>query len=141
MFQLMLFRFFGAVAQQGAVGTPCTVNTSDTLFGLLKPWYYYLTSGRWDSSSPQACIPSVDLLSNINQLWLIGLALLDDLLAIAGFAAVALVIYGGIRFITSSGNPEHAKAARGTVINALIGLAIVSVAIILVNFLAGYLSQ
>jgi hypothetical protein len=135
---LLFIRIFSATTLPQA-GIACTVTPAGSLFGLLKPWYYYIASGRWDTNGN--CIPSIDLINHANQVWLIGLALFDDLLAIAGFAAVAMVIFGGFRFITSGGSSEQAKAARGTIINALIGLVIVSVATVLVSFLAGYLSQ
>ena len=139
----MFLPLFVRIFSSAGVGDSCTVTNSSSFLGILKPWYYYLTSGKVDAQGN--CIPSVDLISNnyqnINQIWLIGLALFDDLLAIAGFAAVAFVIYGGFRFITSGGSPENAKAARGTILNALIGLGIVAVATVLVGFIAGYLSQ
>ena len=48
-----------------------------------------------------------------------------------------MVIYGGIEFIMSQGEPDKANKARGTVINALIGLVIAVAAATLVTFIAG----
>jgi hypothetical protein len=65
---------------------------------------------------------------------LIGLAVIDILLRIGGLVAVAFVIYGGIRYVTSQGEPDKTAQARGTVINALIGMAVCMVSIALVSF-------
>jgi hypothetical protein len=48
-----------------------------------------------------------------------------------------MVIYGGIEFITSSGNPDKASSARSTITNAIIGLAIAVSAATVVTYIAG----
>lgn len=53
---------------------------------------------------------------------------------IAVVAAVIILIWAGIRFITSEGEADKAAAARKTAINALIGL----VFIVLAQALIGY---
>lgn len=63
------------------------------------------------------------------------LAIVDNLLRIAGMVAVVFVIIGSIRYITSQGNPEDTASAQSTVINALIGMAIAIVAVALVSFI------
>lgn len=67
------------------------------------------------------------------------LAVVEILLRLAGLVAVGFVIYGGIRYVLSLGNPETTKAARSTIINALIGLAIAASATAIVNLVAGNL--
>lgn len=66
----------------------------------------------------------------------VAIALVEIMLRIAGLVAVGFVIYGGFRFIVSQGEPENAKAARETIINAIIGLIITIVAAAVVNFVA-----
>ncbi|MEI6477430.1 MAG: hypothetical protein WCO52_00360 [bacterium] len=44
---------------------------------------------------------------------------------LAGALAVLYIIYNGVQYITSNGNPEKAKVARQGIINAVIGIAIV----------------
>jgi amino acid transporter len=46
-------------------------------------------------------------------------------LQIIGLIAVAFLIYGGFRYITSAGNEETAEAAKKTIQNAIIGLIII----------------
>lgn len=65
---------------------------------------------------------------------LIALAIVDLLLRVGGLVAVAFVIYGGIQYVTSQGEPDKTAKARGTIINALIGMAICVIAVALVSF-------
>ena len=64
----------------------------------------------------------------------IGLAIIDILLRLVGLVSVGFVVYGGFRYITSQGEPDATKKAQGTVINALIGMAIAIFAVTIVSF-------
>lgn len=66
---------------------------------------------------------------------LILLALIDIGLRLAGLVAVGFVIYGGVRFVTSRGEPDEAAKARWTVVNALVGLALALASVGIVSFL------
>jgi hypothetical protein len=57
------------------------------------------------------------------------------LLRIAGFVAIGFIIYGGILYVTSQGSPEQTGKAQNTIINALTGLVIASVAVALISFI------
>lgn len=110
----------------------------------LKPWYFYLPLSV-DSSTGESTKCHVDLtlstgdqpnFDHIKELWLIAIVLFEDLLRVAALAAVGFVMYGGVRYITSQGEPENTKAALNTIINALIGLAIAVAGSTLVAFVA-----
>lgn len=109
---------------------------SDSSFlGFLEPWYAYLPrdakcgidSTKFVVLGPNSSIP------------LILLAVVDDLLRIAGLLAVVFIIYAGVRFITSQGSPDETAKARTGVIYALGGLAASLIAITFVTFLASTL--
>src|SRR3989344_5944574 len=53
---------------------------------------------------------------------------------IVGIVAVIMIIVAGFRYITSAGNQERVKAAKTTLIYALIGLVIVALAQVIVRF-------
>ncbi len=53
---------------------------------------------------------------------------------IVGVVAVIMVIYGGLRYITSAGDGGRVAAAKSTLIYALIGLAIAALAQLIVHF-------
>lgn len=54
--------------------------------------------------------------------------ILPIVLGIAGFLTVIFTIISGIQFVTSSGNPEAAAAARSRLIFALVGFALIILA-------------
>ena len=60
--------------------------------------------------------------------------IINILSAAVGVVAVIMIIIGGFRFVTSSGNPETAKSARNTITYAIIGLIVVALAQIIVHF-------
>ena len=53
---------------------------------------------------------------------------------IIGAVSVIMIIYGGFRYITSGGNDTGVKDAKNTILYAIIGLVIVALAQIIVNF-------
>lgn len=102
-----------------------------------KTWYHYL------DLDPTGCdIRGFNLLpsdSEPSDVPLILLAIVDDLLRLAGLVSVAFVLIGGVKYITSQGNPEDIGKAQGTVTNALLGLAVSIVAVVFVAFLGNRL--
>ncbi|OVE79231.1 hypothetical protein BVY00_00960 [bacterium G20] len=60
---------------------------------------------------------------------------------IVGVVAVIMIILGGFRYITSSGNQESVKSAKNTIIYAVVGLVIVALAQIIVKFVLNTATQ
>jgi len=112
--------------------TPCDLKGGSFLS--FPSWYKYL-NGIEDTN--KACIPQIKALTDI---WLIVAAVLDILLRFASILAIVIIIYGGVRFIMSQGEPDQTAKARETIFNALIGLVISVVAAFVVNFVAGQFS-
>ena len=50
--------------------------------------------------------------------------IINILVVLAGLLATGFLVWGGIRYITSTGNPQHLDGAKHTIIYAGIGLAI-----------------
>jgi hypothetical protein len=55
-------------------------------------------------------------------------------LGLVGVVALAYLIYGGFRYITSGGNETNIEDAKSIIINAIIGIVVIGVAATLVNF-------
>ena len=55
-------------------------------------------------------------------------------LVLAGVIAVVYLVYGGILYITAGGDAEKATKGRTAVINAIIGIIIILLAIVIVNW-------
>lgn len=106
------------------------------LLGVFIPWYEYLEVTKDDTGS--CSVKDFRLLPGDGEdsdIPLVLLAIVDDLLRIAGIAAVIFVVYGGVQYTTSQGSPDATAKAQSTVLHALIGLVIAMVAIAFVNFL------
>src|SRR5665213_624108 len=96
-----------------ASGAPC----SSSSFLNFPTWYQYLPGTR-DSLG---CSPQLTSLSDV---WLIVAAVIEILLRLAAVVAVGIIIYAGIEYMTSQGNPERTARAQATIIGAAVGLAI-----------------
>lgn len=104
-----------------------------SFFGLI-PWYHYLNSSSFNPP-PDCSIKDFNFLGASSDLPLVLVAVVDDLLKIAGIVAVAFVLIGAFKYVNSQGDPEGTARAQSTIINALLGTAIAIVATLFVNFL------
>ncbi len=110
-----------------ALAAPCNPGAGGNFLSF-PTWYKYLegedVSGKCTPvvNSPSDAIPVL-------------VAIVEILLRIIGLAAVAFVVYGGFRYITSQGQPDATKSARQTIQNAFIGVVISIIASVGVSFL------
>ncbi len=66
---------------------------------------------------------------------------IDVALYVAAIVAVIFIIIGGYRYIFSAGSEEGAKAGRKTLLNALIGLAIIVLSYVMVQVVYTFLTK
>lgn len=102
-------------------------------FFALPTWYKYLEKVE----SADGCQPT---LKSIWDFWLVAAAVIEMLIRIAAFAAIVFVVWGGIKYIMSKGDPNNTKVAQQTIINALVGLVISVAATAIITFVAGRFS-
>lgn len=55
---------------------------------------------------------------------------------LAGTVAAGFMVFGGFKYITSSDNPESLDGAKKTIVNSLIGLAIVIGAFVIMQIVS-----
>lgn len=67
--------------------------------------------------------------------------LINTLLIWAAAVTILFIIFGGFRFIISSGNAESVDRARQTVVYAILGMVIVFLAYLAVNYILSDLLQ
>lgn len=60
--------------------------------------------------------------------------IIDTILIVLGMIAVIMIVIGGIRYTTSNGDSSQVKAAKDTVLYAVVGLVIAIMAFAIVNF-------
>lgn len=65
----------------------------------------------------------------------------DTLLFIIGALSVIMIIIGGLRYVTSGGNPSSVTAAKNTILYAIVGLVIAFLAYAVINFVLGSLTS
>ena len=61
-------------------------------------------------------------------------SIINLLLFVIGAVAVIMIIIGGIRYVTSNGDASQTKAARDTILYAIVGLVVAIMAYAIVNF-------
>lgn len=54
-----------------------------------------------------------------------------------GFVAVITIVVAGYRYLTSNGDPQKASQAQRTILVAVIGLVVASLAFAITNFVVG----
>lgn len=107
--------------------------TKDTFFGI-PPWYQYFELRDVGG----VCQVQIELMKNgrldLSAVFLVAFGILDILLRVGALVAVGFIIYAGVQYVSAQGEPDKAKHALGTIINALIGLGITIVAAAAVSF-------
>lgn len=65
------------------------------------------------------------------------LGIINILLILVGILALASLVYGGFRYITSRGEDDEVELAKNIITNAVIGIVVIGIAAALVNFVIG----
>ncbi len=74
--------------------------------------------------------------SNLSQFFsTLAVNIVEILLHIVAYVAVAFIIIGGFKYITSAGSPDANEKGRKTILNAVIGLVISIASIGIVNLI------
>lgn len=161
---LMLVTVFAEpVADRAAaapIKTPVSLTTfadaatqCDRSFFGLRAWFYYMPNElgvpqRGDTPGDPCAVRCFNIFpqqkandcgQKSSDIPAIILAVVDDLLRIAGLVAVIFVIIGAFQFVGSRGNAERTASAQSTVIGALVGLAISMAAVGIVAFIGNRL--
>ncbi len=118
------------IIQQSVSNFAAVCGTTDNSFFNFPTWYQYLNPHDVQG------VCTVDF-AFPNSIPLVALAIVDILLRVAAMVAIGFVIYGGIKYTTSQGEPQALANARETIIGALAGLAIATVATAAISFI-GY---
>ena len=128
-----------AISYAGASNT-CTVK-GGSFFGF-PTWYKYLQGepvsvvDNPTGASPTPVTTCSPKFTGLSDTWLILAAVVDMLLYVAGLGSVIMIIFGGVRYTTSMGNPDATAQAKNTIIYSVIGLVIAITASFLVTFIA-----
>jgi hypothetical protein len=70
-------------------------------------------------------------------IWRIVLNIIEIALRLVAWLSAGFIIYGGFRYLTSSGTPDRTAAAKKTIQNAVVGLIISFMSVLVVTLVAG----
>lgn len=88
-------------------------------------------SGKIGNCTSGECVKPDDLVFN----------LINWVITVAGIVSAVFLVYGGIQYVTSSGDPNKLKRAKDTILYSLIGLAIVALAISITAFVSNTIRE
>ena len=98
-----------------------------------------LTFPAWYSNVSDDC-KSVNI-TKLNDVWVIALNGVDILLQVVAYAAVGYIIWGGIKYMKSRGEPSAIQNAKDDIMNAIIGLVIAIGSVGIVNLVSKNISS
>ncbi len=117
-----------------------TCETVPDVWGI-PTWYKYLPSAYNPITKQCELLYGTEFsFTNVSYLLGVGLAIGEILLRIVAIVAVAYIIYGGFQYLISQGEPDRTRAAKDTIVNALVGLVIAILATTIVSFIGNRLS-
>ncbi len=114
------------------VGSASAIECEKTFIGL-RPWYMGLTGTASVDGKETCIIKKPEEAGEAKFIWTIILNISADLSLLVGYAAIVFVIFGGFKYILSTGEPGKVAAAKMIITNALIGLVIAILATVIVN--------
>lgn len=126
----ILFGFMGAAMVPAQLVSAAGCGGSFLTF---PAWYDGLTDGSCDIKQPASGTNGSGLSKFI---WRIVLNVIDMALQVVAYAAFAFIIYGGFKYLTSSGQSDKTTAARKTIMNAVVGLVISFFSVVIVKIVA-----
>lgn len=140
------FILFSCIFMPAAQTSAAPCDLGESVLGV-PTWYKYFDGDSDESGRCSVVLPTTgttegnpDTTDWAKVVGYVAIAATEILLRIAALVAVGYIIYGGYRYILSQGDPESAKSARQTIINALIGLVIAIASASIVHFVANRLT-
>lgn len=126
----------GGAAASVVVSSPTLAQSDEDCGGILSlpPWYRGLTDDSCNIVSPS----TLDQETGLSQfIWTIALNVIEMIMQLVGYIAIAFLIFGGFKYMTAQGEPSKIMQAKDTIRNALIGLIIAIFSVAIVNFVVG----
>lgn len=81
-----------------------------------------------------SCKGTQPTLTNLNDMWIIALNVVQDLTMLVMYFAVGYVIWGGFKYIKSEGDPGKISEAKMAIVQAIAGFIIAISAVAIINF-------
>ena len=85
--------------------------------------------------------PELNFISSGTSFNRVASNIVNWILILAGTIAVIYLVYGGILYITAGGDAEKATKGRTAVINAIIGIVIILLALVIVQWVSSIVTS
>lgn len=136
----LLISLFVALSLLGVTSVPVSANAASPLTQFAAcAGSRILTFPTWYRGLTQDANCNIQL-NDLSQIWLIALNIIEIGMQVAGYIAIGFLIWGGIQYIKSQGEPSNLTQAKNTILNAVVGLGLVLASVGIVNFIASRFS-
>jgi hypothetical protein len=96
---------------------------------------HVLTFPAWyDGVVDKDCNIKID---QLNDFWVIVMNFIEILLQLVAYVSAGFIIWGGIKYIKSEGDPSKISEAKSAIMNAIFGLVIAFASVAIVEFIQG----
>ncbi len=89
------------------------------------------------AADPQGCDPEASSEEATNTVDGIITTVINIFSLVVGVVSVIMIIIGGLKYITSGGDSGNVSGAKNTILYAIVGLVVVALAQIIVQFVLG----
>lgn len=100
----------------------------------------FLSFPAWYSNVTADCAKGEINITQLNDLWIIPLNIVEMLLQAVAYAAVGYLIWGGFKYIKSQGEPSSIQQAKDAIMNSIIGLGVSLASVGIVKFISSSIS-
>lgn len=118
-----------ALAMGGTSVVAVLGNSANTFAGKVK-----CPDGTDAGANGLASCTKLNNTANTNDLMGQANTIINVVIGVIGFVAVAFIIFGGFQYTTSAGDPGKVKKAKDTILYGIIGLVVAMLAYAIVNF-------
>lgn len=129
------------VATSSRGDTTATGNSGDGSLNACNDYSNILTFPNWYrgayTNGPGGCDLFPDTSVGINYVWVVVSNVIEILLQLVGYVAVGFIIFGGFKYLTSQGESSALASAKNTITQAIVGLVISIVSVLILNFVVG----
>lgn len=125
---------FALTVNVSAASASACVENSSGFLGF-PTWYKYLKPKFVPAQPPMPAQCKIEFPNNdfMQAAGPILLAVFEIILRVSALLAIAFILWGGIQYQISQGEPDRVNKARSVLLNAVIGLAITISATVIVN--------
>jgi hypothetical protein len=128
---------FGMLSMNALIAAPVAAKCGDERFLTFPAWYRGLVEQNGASCNIKQ--PSgKDGVSKF--IWTVGLNVVEILIQLVAYISVGYILWGGYTYIRTVSNSSNIARGREMIQNAIIGLIISLLAVILVSFVVGRIS-